>query len=56
MTSVPDFSQASAAAAVERVTPAEGEPYTDADAEVGVAGLAGEEQVAAAEPEEPDLG
>ena len=47
MTSVPDFSQASAAAAVERVTPAEGEPYTDADAEAGVAGLAEQEGGAA---------
>ena len=40
MTSVPDFSQATAAAAVERVTPPEGEPVTEADAEAGAAGLA----------------
>ena len=40
MSSVPDFSQASAAAAVERVTPGEGEPLTAADAAAGTAGLA----------------
>ena len=40
MTSVPDFSQAPAAAAVERVTPPGGEPLTAADAESGTAGLA----------------
>lgn len=40
MTSVPDFSQAPAAAAVERVTPPGGEPSTAADAEAGTAGPA----------------
>ena len=44
MTSVPDFSQATAAAAVERVTPPEGEPITAADAEAGAAGLADDAQ------------
>ncbi|GAA4664985.1 hypothetical protein GCM10023225_35680 [Kineococcus glutinatus] len=37
---MPDFSQAPAAAAVERVTPGDGEPLTAADAEAGAAGLA----------------
>ncbi|PPK94250.1 hypothetical protein CLV92_108152 [Kineococcus xinjiangensis] len=44
MTSVPDFSQATAAAAVERVTPEGGEPITAADAEAGAAGLAADDQ------------
>ena len=50
MTSVPDFSQATSAAAVERVTPPEGEPLTAAAAAAGTAGLA------APEPDEHEPG
>jgi hypothetical protein len=55
MTSVPDFSQAPAAAAVERTTPPGGEPLTAADAELGTAGLAADAGPEDAEPDvEPD--